>query len=511
MATTTRRNVHELGDEWADPILWYARGVRAMKARPLDEPTGWRFYAAIHGITGTQWRRLGALSSSDAIPDASVQQEFWQQCQHGSWYFLPWHRGYLLAFEAVVRDAVVGLGGPEDWALPYWNYFRAGQDVLPPAFGSPDWPDGTGDNPLFVRQRYGPSGDGDVRVLTDFTNLDALGEPVFTSVGGGGSTGFGGIDTGFLHGGPTHGRIESEPHDSVHGMVGGARSQTDQGVMSRPDTAGLDPIFWLHHANIDRLWESWLRDTTVSHLDPSNARWLGGPTVTGERAFVLPLPAGKTLTYTPADMRELKPLGYEYDDLTPGEAPPPSPVVRLERLGADGPTAAAAGGGEAVAGGDVELIGANREAVRVVGDEARTSVRLDSSARRKVSRSLERAARDAAPDRVFLDLENVRGVSDATLLRVFVGLRADDDHTERHDRLAGGVSLFGVSAASDPAGEHAGSGLDIVLEITRIVDALHLDDAFDVDDLEVRIVPVTPVPEDADITIGRVGLYRQGR
>jgi hypothetical protein len=28
---------------------------------------------------------------------------YWSECQHGSWYFLPWHRGYLIAFEAVVR------------------------------------------------------------------------------------------------------------------------------------------------------------------------------------------------------------------------------------------------------------------------------------------------------------------------------------------------------------------------------------------------------------------------
>ena len=45
-----RKNVWELGGDWADPILWYARGVKAMKARALNEPTGWRFYGAIHGF-----------------------------------------------------------------------------------------------------------------------------------------------------------------------------------------------------------------------------------------------------------------------------------------------------------------------------------------------------------------------------------------------------------------------------------------------------------------------------
>ena len=44
----TRQNVWELGGDWADPILWYARGVREMKARALvrtDELALLRQYA----------------------------------------------------------------------------------------------------------------------------------------------------------------------------------------------------------------------------------------------------------------------------------------------------------------------------------------------------------------------------------------------------------------------------------------------------------------------------------
>ena len=33
----TRRNVWTLGSDWADPILWYARGVKAMTFLPLKE------------------------------------------------------------------------------------------------------------------------------------------------------------------------------------------------------------------------------------------------------------------------------------------------------------------------------------------------------------------------------------------------------------------------------------------------------------------------------------------
>ena len=85
----TRKNVWELGGDWADPILWYARGVKAIKARPLNEPTGWRFYAAIHGIDQDLWRQLGYLSSGDPMPSSGDIENYWNQCQHGSWYFLP--------------------------------------------------------------------------------------------------------------------------------------------------------------------------------------------------------------------------------------------------------------------------------------------------------------------------------------------------------------------------------------------------------------------------------------
>ena len=130
MATTKRRrNVWELGNEWADDILWYARGVKAMKAHPLKQRTSWRFYAAMHGFFDQLWELYGYFSASDTRPPNADIARFWDQCQHGSWYILPWHRGYLLAFEASVRAEVVALNGPSEWALPYWNYFRPDQGL----------------------------------------------------------------------------------------------------------------------------------------------------------------------------------------------------------------------------------------------------------------------------------------------------------------------------------------------------------------------------------------------
>jgi tyrosinase len=500
----TRKNVWELGGDWADPILWYARGVKAMKARALNERTGWRFYGAIHGFDQSMWQRVGYLHATDSMPGNADIKTYWRQCQHGSWYFLPWHRGYLFAFEAVIRDAVVTLGGPSDWALPYWNYFKPNQNQLPGAFALADWPDGSGDNPLYVIQRYGPNGDGNVYVPLDQVDLNALGDSDFTGTAGGGSPGFGGVDTGFHHSDGVHGDVETQPHDAVHGLVGGGDNAT-LGLMSWPDLAGLDPIFWLHHANIDRLWEVW-RKSPTSNGNPNDANWVSGPASVGERSFIMPMPGSRSWTYTPGDVTDLAVLGYNYDDLS---LPPGTPqlVARLRRLGV--PAAESVARSTAMAGPKTtELIGANTQSLRLIGAEATAPVALDAAVLGKVTASLRAAAR-AAPDRVFLNLENVRGVNDAVSFTVYIDVPGGAGARQR-ELKAGSVTLFGVSKATLADDTHAGDGLTFVLEITPLIDTLHLGDALDVSELHVRLVPRRPVPEDAQISIGRISVFRQG-
>src|SRR5262249_36850288 len=140
---------------------------------------------AIHGeyLTLNQFPGWGFLASPPTVPivpppTGGVSAQFWDQCQHQSWYFLPWHRGYLLALEAQIRAAVISAGGPATWALPYWNYFVPdNQFNIPPAFTQEDF-DG-GPNPLFVEARYGPDGNGDIFVPTPAGIQQHPGDPNF--------------------------------------------------------------------------------------------------------------------------------------------------------------------------------------------------------------------------------------------------------------------------------------------------------------------------------------------
>lgn len=149
---------------------------------------------------------------------------------------------------------------------------------------------------------------------------------------------------------------------------------------------------------------------------------------------------------------------------------------------------------------DVELVGAHDGALRVTSAGARATVRLDSDVKEKVSTSLAAASDESPPDRVYLRLENVRGNIDATKLYVSV-----------NQQQVGRVALFGLGRASSHDGEHGGGGLTFVLDITDVIDNLFLGNALDARSLDVRIEPNHEVPDDEELTVGRVSVYRQGQ
>ncbi len=503
----TRTNVYAKGGNFDDPtLLWYATAVAAMKKLALDEPTSWGFYAAMHGFNVNVWKSVNIPTTP--VPSKSIQGAYWKQCQHGSWYFLPWHRGYLLGFEKVVRSFVVAAGGPADWALPFWNYFDPGENKLPPAFAALKLPDGT-PNPLYTPERYGPNGDGNVYVDLSEVNEDALGLHYFTGKTAA-NPGFGGVDTGFSHSGRHHGALEQQPHDQVHGLVGGQQGNVSTGMvgwMADPTTAGFDPIFWLHHANIDRLWVVW-NALAPANTDPTDSKWVKGPASIGEREFIAPLPGGADYIYTPGQVADTTALGYTYSELTP-PSPAPSLAARFATLGIVAP-ASLAPGAENV-DKKAELVGATQGSVPVAGAEIRASVALDSATRKKVVNSFTAvSAASPEPDRLYLHLENITGTNDATRLAVYVGPPADAHAASGTEQIAGHIALFGVREASEPDGGHAGHGISLVLDITKIVDQLHLDRAFDVDKLSVRLVPSHPVDKGDNISIGRISVYREG-
>lgn len=260
-----RRDVWSLSREnvWHPTLAWYAEAVLQLQhVDDIADPRDWRHLAAIH------WTVLPPSGWPESVDDQA-----WNACQHGSWHFLPWHRMYLHHFEAIVRETVRSLGGPPDWALPFWNYDPADSPTLslPPAFLAQKMEDGERDNPLFVADRDPETNRGEP---LDPGNVDVqTWSRAFAGVAHA-TPEFGGVRLDWSHSARSAGEIERAPHGVIHSDVGG--------FMAMFHTAPLDPIFWLHHCNVDRLWEAWRN--LEGRRNPTDERWLarvfqlgGGP------------------------------------------------------------------------------------------------------------------------------------------------------------------------------------------------------------------------------------------
>jgi tyrosinase len=199
-------------------------------------------------------------------------------CPHHIAYFLGWHRGYLYHFEQQLRT----VSGDTALTLPYWDYYK--NPNLPAEFTDP-----ARGNPLYMP-----------RSGTNVYNALSL-APFDSSVRNfqrGTSNAF-------------EAAIESGPHDPVHNLIGSTMA-----TMQSPD----DPIFYLHHCNIDRLLHAWaLPDgknipytTNPYNASSSSAYWAGS------FSYASGLTLARNLAYYPGW------LNYDYADRNKPSSLPPS-------------------------------------------------------------------------------------------------------------------------------------------------------------------------------------------
>jgi hypothetical protein len=234
-----RPNVGKL-DPNGPEMAAISNGVKVMKSRPASDPTSWLYQANMHGTYDTP-----ALQA-------------WNTCQHGTFFFLSWHRMYLYYFERILRAA----SGDPKLALPFWDYTDPAQRAIPVSFRTPVGPG----NPLYVEERAPGINDGATLPASATSFSQAMTFTNFSSATG--TLSFGGrLVPAPIHFGGAFGQLESQPHNVIHVLVGG-----DEGWMSDPNMAARDPIFYFHHANIDRLWNHW-NALRGGRTDPSEENW----------------------------------------------------------------------------------------------------------------------------------------------------------------------------------------------------------------------------------------------
>lgn len=248
--------------------------------------------------------QLIALPPSDPRQWNNLAQQHQDHCPHSNWWFLPWHRAYLFYFERVCQDI---LKDPS-FALPYWDWTQ--NPRIPGAF----WAGvlaGNGVSPV-VSRVIGPNED----IPSEFVGRKVIerfmADPQLVTAYSSAPQTIPGHPMGQRDSGST-GLLEGTPHNNVHNQVDGT-----MGTFLSP----LDPIFWLHHANVDRLWASW----SAQH---------GGAAPIEQKWGSLKLesfwdPVSKKMVSEPTSRtKSLDPYGYSYDRLekSPAAAAPPASLM----------------------------------------------------------------------------------------------------------------------------------------------------------------------------------------
>lgn len=181
-------------------------------------------------------------------------------CPHKQPYFLAWHRGYLYYLERQIRL----VSGDVGFTLPYWDWFT--NPHVPAEFT-----DQASGNPLYCS-----------RLGTDVYKALDLSPWAATTVN---------FQRGTVN--SFEEKFETAPHNPVHNIIGNAMA-----TMQSP----RDPIFYLHHANVDRLWHAWALPDGRTMPVPTDPYWAGSFT------YATGLTILKEQTYS-ARTR----LGYDYD------------------------------------------------------------------------------------------------------------------------------------------------------------------------------------------------------
>ena len=261
----------------------YIRGVRALKQEFLGPTT------ADVGIPG-QARQVSTYDLFVAWHHIAMNQftppsQQDRNAAHRGPVFLPWHRSMLILLEVqiqrVLNDASVG--------LPYWDWAADGELSPAQQLQSPLWSNngiGGQGNPVttgpFAFNAADPAS-WRVRIDVDFNGrLRTTDRGLRRSLGHGVATLPTKNQVAAALNRPTYdaapwgvtsssfrNRLEGwRPatglHNRVHVWIGG-----DMGPSSSPN----DPVFYLNHCNVDRIWEAWMADPRHGrvYLPPQNA------------------------------------------------------------------------------------------------------------------------------------------------------------------------------------------------------------------------------------------------
>ncbi|KAK6343803.1 hypothetical protein TWF696_007465 [Orbilia brochopaga] len=284
-----RQEIRKFENDQGGTLLdLYACALKRLYARPTNDPNGYWQLAAIHG------RPFGPWAGNPRSPAGNTGTGY---CIHGADSFPYWHRPYTVYFEQCLywnAQLCIGLSKRMDdnrknwwynyarlFRLPYWDW-ALNNAQMPPSFTNPTYCYRNGgladDNGAcfespFYRYRFpndyrNPAVFGGAPWTNQPFTLRSPSSSVDSNIGQSQQilgANFNNIRQSTYqmlvnqrswYGFSNHqspGPSLEGIHDTIHGCVGG----NNNGHMSIVPYSAFDPIFWIHHCNVDRLYAIW--------------------------------------------------------------------------------------------------------------------------------------------------------------------------------------------------------------------------------------------------------------
>ncbi|KAK4231718.1 hypothetical protein QBC38DRAFT_439739 [Podospora fimiseda] len=308
-----RQEIRELEK---DQELWnlYILALSMMQFTDQSEPTSWYGITGIHGMPHQTWGGVGPTPGSK---DTGY-------CTHSSVLFPTWHRPYMALYEQVLYSLAQMIAGwwPEHerllyqqaarrFRIPYWDWASpspTGGGVLPGSVGGSPWIDVNGpngvqriSNPLYsytfrplnvTAFRQGPwnwwgttlrsptttGPDAESNNTLVALNLDqnqkSLAQRLYILFSNYGNYSRFSNNAWIPQvNNASYDSIESL-HDTIHNLAGGGglgQPNIQGGHMSFIPYSAFDPIFFLHHCMVDRIFAMWQLLFPESWVTPAPA------------------------------------------------------------------------------------------------------------------------------------------------------------------------------------------------------------------------------------------------
>lgn len=349
-----RKDIDTLGPE---EFNLFVLAMQQWQKAAAGDVGGYFQVAGVHGAPHVYWDNAGNYGTT------STGNKNVGYCFHGDQNFYLWHRPYLSLFEQQMRVYALNISStwyaPQRSAyqtaastlrLPYWDWAKTGTvpssiasqqiNVTNPTTGRPM----TIPNPLYSHTLVsGASLGGSTSVGPGRTtyrkssyqsDMQSVGASLKSNTALLFNTGnvcwnrFATYNTDEQKScsGNTVNALEAI-HNTIHNTVGG--------TMASLDTSAFDPIFWLHHANVDRIgaiWQAINPNTKIVNTQASGSTYVAGPGVRGESFQFLPFRTvnGNTNWWIASQAYDVRSTGYTYPEIYDQ----PSSTTALSRVNA---------------------------------------------------------------------------------------------------------------------------------------------------------------------------------